>query len=101
MNSMPLISVVVPVYNVEQYVRECVESIICQEYDNIEIILVDDGSTDESGVICDNLEQRDSRIKVIHRENGGLSEARNSGLDAARGEYVDRKSTRLNSSHAL
>ena len=88
MNSMPLISVVVPVYNVEQYVRECVESIICQEYDNIEIILVDDGSIDQSGVICDNLEQRDSRIKVIHRENGGLSEARNSGLDAARGEYV-------------
>ncbi|MBR5333049.1 MAG: glycosyltransferase [Muribaculaceae bacterium] len=88
MNCQPLISVIVPIYNVEKYVGECVDSIINQSYKNLEIILVDDGSTDRSGEICDDYAQRDNRIKVIHRENGGLSEARNTGLDATRGEYT-------------
>ena len=88
MNSQPLISVIVPVYNVENYVGACIDSIIEQTYDNIEIILVNDGSTDNSGAICDQYSNRDNRIKVIHQQNGGLSMARNSGIDAMSGEYV-------------
>lgn len=88
MDCQPLISVIVPIYNVEKYVGECVDSIINQTYKNLEIILVNDGSTDSSGKICDCYVEKDSRIKVIHRENGGLSEARNSGLDIAKGEYL-------------
>lgn len=84
----PLISVIVPVYKVEDYLEECVDSIRNQTYDNLEIILVDDGSPDRSGEICDRLATQDSRIKVIHKENGGLSSARNAGLDVATGEYV-------------
>ena len=83
-----LISVVVPIYNVENYLKKCIESIINQTYDYIEIILVDDGSTDKSGEICDEYEKIDTRIQVIHKENGGLSDARNSGLRIARGEYI-------------
>ncbi len=84
----PLVSVVIPVYNVENYLAECVDSIICQTETDLEIILVDDGSTDKSSKLCDEYAQRDARVRVIHRENGGLSAARNTGLDAASGEFV-------------
>lgn len=84
----PLISVIVPVYNVEKYLRECVDSLLQQTYKNLEIILVDDGSLDECGAICDEYEGKDSRVKVIHKENGGLSDARNTGLALARGAWI-------------
>jgi len=83
-----LISVIIPVYNAEKYLDQCVESIVSQTYENLEILLVDDGSTDSSSCICDNWAMRDSRIKVIHKANGGVSSARNCGLDAARGAYI-------------
>lgn len=83
-----LISIIVPIYNIEQYIRRCINSILCQTYSNIEIILVDDGSTDTSGVICDEFAQNDSRIKVIHKDNEGLVRARKSGLRIAKGEYI-------------
>lgn len=83
-----LISVIVPVYNVSQYLRQCVDSILSQSYQNLEVILVDDGSTDSSGIICDQYAQADNRIIVIHKENGGLSDARNAGLKVAKGEYI-------------
>lgn len=83
-----LVSVVVPIYNVERYLEECVHSILKQTYHNLEIILVDDGSTDESGKICDALGKLDSRIQVIHKQNGGLSAARNTGIEAATGSYL-------------
>jgi len=83
-----MISVLVPVFNVEKYLRRCIESILSQTYKDIELILVDDGSQDCSGIICDEYAKKDSRIKVIHQENGGLSIARNSGLDIAQGEYI-------------
>ena len=85
---MELISVIVPVYNVESYVAECIESIQNQTYMNLEIILVDDGSKDMSGDICDQYAAYDERIKVIHQENGGLSAARNTGIEAANGDYI-------------
>ena len=78
-----LVSVIVPVYNVEKYVGDCIESLIRQSYKNIEIILVDDGSTDSSGQLCDVYATKDIRIKVIHKENGGLSDARNAGIDSS------------------
>lgn len=84
----PLISVIVPIYKVEKYLSKCIESIIAQEYSNIEIILVDDGSPDNCGKICDDFATKDTRIKVIHKENGGLSSARNAGIDIATGEYL-------------
>lgn len=84
----PLISVIIPVYNVEQYLRRCLDSVVAQTYQNLEIICVDDGSVDHSGKICDQYAARDARIKVIHQENQGLSAARNRGLDAAEGEYI-------------
>lgn len=83
-----LISVIIPVYNVEQYVESCLNSVINQSYFNLEIILVDDGSTDKSGEICDQYALKDSRIKVIHEENAGLGEARNRGLRIASGDYI-------------
>lgn len=83
-----LISIIVPVYNVEKYLEKCVDSIIKQTYKNIEIILVDDGAKDNSGKICDELKEKDNRIKVIHKPNGGLSDARNAGLKIAKGEYI-------------
>lgn len=83
-----LISVIVPCYNVEEYLPKCIESILSQTYKNLEILLVDDGSPDNSGRICDEYAARDSRIKVIHKENGGLSDARNVALDVMKGEYV-------------
>ncbi len=84
----PLISVIVPVYNVEKYIRRCLESIVKQSYQNLEIIVVDDGSTDNSGNICDDIASEDSRITVIHQKNLGLAGARNTGLDIYKGEYV-------------
>lgn len=83
-----MISVIVPVYNVAEYLPECVESIIKQTYTNLEIILVDDGSTDECPKICDEYAEQDSRIRVIHKKNGGLSDARNAGLDVCTGEWI-------------
>ena len=85
---MPVISVIVPVYNAEKYLRECLDSIVNQTYKNIEIILVDDGSTDGSGAICDEYADKDVRIKVYHIPNGGVSNARNLGIDNANGEYL-------------
>ena len=82
-----LISIIVPVYNVADYLDGCVQSIIDQDYPQLEIILVDDGSTDNSGVLCDRWAERDERIQVIHKTNGGLSDARNAGIDAAHGTY--------------
>lgn len=83
-----LISVIIPVYKVEAYLVACVESVLAQTYSNIEIILVDDGSPDNSPRMCDEFAARDSRIRVIHKANGGLSSARNTGMDAARGELL-------------
>lgn len=85
---MPLVTVIVPVYNVENYLEFCVDSLINQTLRDIEIILVDDGSPDSSGEICDILAASDERITVIHKKNGGLSSARNSGISIARGEYI-------------
>lgn len=83
-----LVSIIVPVYNVSAYLRKCVESLVKQTYERIEIILVDDGSTDNSGFLCDEWKKTDSRIVVIHKENGGLSDARNAGIQLAKGAYV-------------
>lgn len=83
-----LISLIIPIYNVEKYLDKCIETIINQTYSNIEIILVDDGSTDASGEISDIWKEKDKRIKVIHKENGGLSSARNAGIDIAKGKYI-------------
>lgn len=83
-----LISIIVPVYNVEKYLRKCIDSIINQTYKNLEIILVDDGSPDNCGTICDEYAQKDNRIKVIHKENGGVSSARNEGLRSATGKWI-------------
>lgn len=85
---MPLISIIVPVYNVEQYLRRCIDSLINQTLKEIEIILVDDGSTDSSGSICDEYEIKDNRIRVIHKNNRGLSHSRNIGIDIAKGKYI-------------
>ena len=84
----PLISIIVPIYNVEPYIHRCIDSIIHQTYQNLEIILVDDGSPDNCGNICDEYATLDSRIKVIHQKNGGLSVARNCGINICQGEYI-------------
>lgn len=85
---LPKISVIVPVYNVEDYLSKCLDSIINQSYDNLEIIIVNDGSTDKSGDICEHYASQDDRIILVHQENQGLSMARNNALDIARGEYI-------------
>lgn len=87
-NHGEMVSVIVPVYNVEQYLPKCIESLINQTYKNIQIILVDDGSTDQSGKICDAYAERDSRIEVVHQANGGVSKARNQGIELANGKYI-------------
>lgn len=83
-----IVTVIVPVYNVKEYLSECIASIIHQTYKNLEIIIVDDGSTDGSSEICDKFQRKDRRITVIHKENGGLSSARNCGLEVAKGRYI-------------
>lgn len=88
MSSEALISVIVPVYNVEPYLDRCVQSIVDQSYQNLEIILVDDGSPDACPAMCDSWAEKDPRIRVIHKENGGLSDARNAGMAIAKGEYI-------------
>ena len=85
---MNIVSIVVPVYNVEKYLVRCINSLINQDFKNIEIILVDDGSSDSSGILCDNYAKKDNRIKVIHQKNGGMSAARNTGIDIATGDYI-------------
>ena len=85
---MPLVSIIVPVYKVEKYLKRCVDSLTNQTLRDIEIILVDDGSPDNSGKICDSLQEKDCRIKVIHKSNGGLSSARNEGVKIAKGQYI-------------
>jgi glycosyltransferase involved in cell wall biosynthesis len=87
-NNEPLVSVIIPIYNTEECLDKCVGSIVNQTYKNLEIILVDDGSTDNSLMICDEWASKDNRIKVIHQENGGVSKARNTGLDNVTGEYI-------------
>ena len=84
----PKISVIVPVYNVEQYLPRCIDSILAQTFTDFEVLLIDDGSTDESGKICDEYAKKDSRIRVFHKKNGGVSSARNTGLDNAHSEWV-------------
>lgn len=84
----PLISIIIPVYNVERYLERCVYSVTSQTYENLEIFLVDDGSTDGCPKLCDDLAKKDARIKVIHKENGGLSDARNVAIDVCQGDYV-------------
>lgn len=88
MHEYKKVSIIVPVYNVEQYLLRCVESLIRQSYKNLEIILVDDGSTDSSGKICDDCKKNDNRVKVIHKKNGGLSDARNFGINNCTGDYI-------------
>ncbi|MEH7095826.1 glycosyltransferase family 2 protein [Neobacillus vireti] len=84
----PIISIIVPVYNVEKYLSRCIDSILCQTFKDFELILVNDGSSDTSGLICDSYSSLDHRIKVIHKNNGGVSSARNVGLGVASGEYI-------------
>lgn len=84
----PIISVIVPVYNVEQYLPHCIDSILTQTFTDFEVLLIDDGSTDNSGRICDEYAKKDNRIRVFHKENGGVSSARNVGLDNAEGEFL-------------
>ena len=86
---MPEISIIVPVYNVEKYLPRCVDSILNQTFTNFELILVNDGSTDRSGIICDQYKKRDNRIKVIHKTNEGVSKARNIGISEAKGRYIE------------
>ena len=83
-----MVSVIVPVYKVEDYIRECIDSILAQTYSDFELILVDDGSPDNCGRICDDYAKRDNRIKVVHKVNGGISSARNAGLEVAKGEWI-------------
>ena len=85
---IPLVSVVLPIYNVEKYLDQCVASVVSQTYSNLEIILIDDGATDSCPRKCDEWAMRDSRIRVIHKQNQGLGMARNSGLEASTGDYI-------------
>lgn len=88
MRKEPIISVIVPVYKAEKYLHKCVDSLLEQTFTDFEILLVDDGSPDKSGEICDEYAEKDSRIRVFHKENGGVSSARNLALDNAKGEFV-------------
>ena len=84
----PLVSIIVPVYNVKPYLNRCVDSLLGQSYQNMELLLVDDGSTDGSETLCDEYAAQDARVRVLYKKNGGLSDARNAGVDAAKGEYL-------------
>ena len=84
----PLISVIVPVYNTEKYLDQCIQSVLVQTYTNWELLLIDDGSTDSSGAICDKYAAEDNRIKVVHKPNTGVSDSKNIALDMAKGEYI-------------
>lgn len=88
MEENSLVSVIVPIYNDEKFLKKCLDSILCQDYENFELILVDDGSSDKSGEICDNFAEKDRKIIVIHKSNEGVSKARNTGLAYAKGEYI-------------
>ena len=88
MKNTPLVSIIIPVYNVEQYLDQCMETVLGQTYSNLDIILVDDGSKDKSSQMCDEYVAKDKRVKVLHKENGGLSSARNKGLELAKGQYI-------------
>ena len=88
MNTTPKISVIVPVYNTEKYLHRCIDSILSQTFTDFELLLIDDGSKDSSGVICDEYAAKDSRVRVFHKENGGVSSARNLGLDNAKGDRI-------------
>ena len=88
MMTQPLISIIIPVYNVEIFLEECLQSVMTQSYQNLELILINDGSTDDSGKICDLYKTKDDRIIVIHKENEGISTARNIGLNVSKGEYI-------------
>lgn len=88
MYNKPLVSVIVPIYNVGKYLKQCIDSILSQTYQNIEIILVNDGSTDNCPEMCDNYAEKDVRVRIIHKSNGGLVNARHTGIRAARGEYL-------------
>ena len=83
-----LVSVIIPAYNIERYISRCLDSIMAQTYNNLEIIVIDDGSKDQTAEILDDYQKRDSRIIVVHKENGGVSSARNNGLDIATGDYI-------------
>lgn len=85
---MPLVSIIIPIYKVEKYLPECLDSVINQTYKNLEIILVDDGSPDNCGKICDEYVETDSRVNVIHKVNGGISYARNAGIEVATGDWI-------------
>lgn len=87
-NSRPLISIIIPIYKAEKYIEKCVRQVMDQTYQNLEIILVDDGSPDKCGLICDEIALTDARVRVIHKENGGAATARNAGLDVMKGQYV-------------
>ena len=85
---MPKISVIIPVYDTEEFLSRCLDSVLCQTHRDLEVILIDDGSTDASGALCDEYAEKDTRIQVIHQENSGSSAARNTGLEAACGDYI-------------
>ncbi len=88
MVNIPKISVIIPVYNTEKYLRRCIDSVLAQTYQDFELLLIDDGSKDSSGAICDEYAEKDTRVKVFHKENGGVSSSRNVGLEHARGEWI-------------
>lgn len=88
MNKNLLLSIIIPVYNVEKYIKQCVESVLNQEFSDYEIILIDDGSTDQSGIICDQIASKYSNVEAVHKKNGGLSDARNVGIQHANGKYI-------------
>ena len=86
--TVPLVSIIVPVYNVERYIDKCINSILEQTYPHIELLLIDDGSPDKSGAICDRYAQKDNRVRVFHKQNAGVSAARNTGINQAKGEFI-------------